>query len=198
MLNLLLILPFYALIAITVFFSHNADAAVVQSSGEDHIAIFVWVANESGGRKAQEEAKAHCASYNKIAKFRSLDKNVYTYDCVVYQDPSKTDQLKELEIEARLLELKATALRMIRDHANDTCSRVSNISEVTTIDISGEISAELKGVIKNIADLKAGADGQYHSEQSSGVPKQELRVAFKDSNECRLEVLKQLKSLLPD
>ena len=190
---------YFISITFAILFNHSAIAGTVQSAGEDHIAIFIWVANESGGREANEKAKAHCSNYNKIAKFKSLEKNVYTYDCVVLQDNARNEKIQDLEIEARILELKAKALRLIGEHANNTCNRISDTGDNITVDISGNMSAELKGVIKNLVDLKSGGKGMYRKETSSGIVKEELRVtAFKDSNECRLEVLKELKSMMPD
>jgi len=171
--------------------SYNVLAGNVLASGEDHFEIFMWVANQSASDEAGERAKEHCQKYSRKAKFKSLEKNVYKYECVEIQN--------KLSKEEERLALKAKALNLIKEFARDSCKEVSDEYQQKTIQFSGEIAAELKGLAKKIADLKGGASGQVHIEKGKGIPQKELRVAFKDSNECHLEVLKQLKDeLIPD
>ena len=157
-------------------FSSVVQAGFVQSSDDSHIQIFMWVANQSASNEALEKARSHCAQHNKTAKFKSLEQNVYKYECV--EVSAKSD-------DRRRLELIREYVREINKVADENCKDVTDGYQTKIIGVSGKAAAKMAGLAKTIADIEGDLKGGYYDEQNTGIPQHERRIAFKDSNECR-------------
>src|SRR5437868_2532489 len=65
--------------------------------------------------------------------------------------------------------------------------------EDSSTELSANARAELKGVVKKVADLGVGAAGKYTSAHYQGVLQQDLKAALQNSDKCRYDVFNALK-----
>lgn len=90
------------------------------------------------------------------------------------------------------------ALDTIADFADRFCKEISLKGSHTNIELSGSTKADLRGLLKKIADLELNGDAALESEEFEGVLQQDLVKALENSTDCRLEIWKDLKNkLLP-
>jgi hypothetical protein len=89
-----------------------------------------------------------------------------------------------------------SALREIREAANDICQSVPLEQSSEGTKLSGEAQARLNGLIGKVVDLGVKGAGEYDTRQSRGVLQQDLAEAIKGGNNCRLEVFRSLSDKL--
>jgi hypothetical protein len=84
------------------------------------------------------------------------------------------------------------ALPIIREFANNICTRVSLEVEGRTAELSGEAKAGLNQVISKFVNLGIQGAGRYQHEASKGPLREELAEAIKNSDDGKLAVLDKL------
>ncbi len=172
--------------AIVLLSSSFEVAAGILSSGEDHIQIFMWVAGQKANNKARAIANDHCGRYNKRAKFKSLEKNVYAYDCLPIQAVTPATPSTSLAQQRK-------ALAMITDTADSICEEVPTEVQLRKLELSGNAKAELNGLIKKFVDLEITGAGEYQrSDERRAVLEQDLAKAITDRSKCKTNVFNRL------
>ncbi len=64
--------------------------------------------------------------------------------------------------------------------------------------MTGQVTAELNGLAKRLADLGVKGTGTLSSTDFEGVLQPELREALNDVRACKLHVFDSLRKLIPD
>lgn len=184
--------------ALVIFFSSfGVLAANILSSDEDHIQIFMWVANQKASTKARNIADDHCERYKRRAKFKSLEKNVYAYDCVPIHHDAQTVPVKTASTS---LAQKEKALGIINDSADRLCEEIPTESQQSKLELSGNAKAELDGLIKKFVDLEIAGAGEYEkSDQKRAVLEKDLAQSIANRNDCKMKVFDRLvDKFIPD
>ena len=88
------------------------------------------------------------------------------------------------------------ALQQITDTADRICGLVQAAGSTSGGQATGEIKAELKGLIKKLGDLGFSAGGEVTSNQYEGLLQQDLPAALRDLRECELRVFNVLQEKL--
>ena len=167
-------------------------AAGILSSGEDHIQIFMWVAGQKANNKARAIANDHCGRYNKRAKFKSLEKNVYAYDCLPIQAVTPVQAVTPATPSTSLAQQRK-ALAMITDTADSICEEVPTEVQLRRLELSGNAKAEFNGLIKKFVDLEITGAGEYQrSDERRAVLEQDLAKAITDRSKCKTNVFNRL------
>jgi hypothetical protein len=97
---------------------------------------------------------------------------------------------------ARADDLKAQveALNAISVFAGQTCGDpVPLVGRSDHLELSGDIKAQLAGVIAKVADLGISGAGKYKNENFKNVLHEQLAQTLKDGANCKLEVFKVLQ-----
>jgi hypothetical protein len=97
---------------------------------------------------------------------------------------------------ARADDLKAQveALNAINAFAGQTCGDPLPFDGRSDhLELSGDIKAQLAGVIAKVADLGISGAGKYKNESFKNVMHEQLAQALKDGANCKLEVFKVLQ-----
>jgi len=89
------------------------------------------------------------------------------------------------------------ALDMIADFAGHFCNNIPLAGSGNQLELSGDAKAELNELIKKIVDLKIEGAAKYLSGEYQGVLQKDLVEALKNSVNCKLEIWKDLKKLVP-
>jgi hypothetical protein len=90
------------------------------------------------------------------------------------------------------------ALKAITDTADRICGTVSPSGQSNSFKVTGDVKAELSGLVKKLADLGIIGSGEVSSTAYEGVLQQELSSTLKDVRDCKLKTLQILKErLLP-
>lgn len=88
------------------------------------------------------------------------------------------------------------ALEMIASFADKLCVSPPLKGKSTKQEISGSINAELKGIVKKIADLGITGAAKYNNSEYEGVLQADLVEIINNTNECKNEVSKRLERIL--
>jgi len=92
------------------------------------------------------------------------------------------------------LKAQVEALNAITNFAAQTCGDpVPLTGRSDHLELSGDVKAQLAGVIAKIADLGISGAGKYRSENFQNVLHEELAQTLKDRSNCKLEVFKLLQ-----
>ncbi|MFZ2652677.1 MAG: hypothetical protein WA210_21460 [Burkholderiaceae bacterium] len=94
------------------------------------------------------------------------------------------------------LDANQKALDMIRDFATKLCDSVPPQGRLQDVDLSGKAKAELKGVVKRIADLGIEGAAKYRTSEYEGVLQADLAKLLANQSTCKLEVWRDLKDKL--
>jgi hypothetical protein len=87
-------------------------------------------------------------------------------------------------------------LKEISETADRLCGYVAQSGHSSTLQLSGDVKAELSGLAKKLADLGVSGTGDINSAEYEGVVQQELTGALKDVRECKLKVFDTLQKKL--
>jgi hypothetical protein len=90
------------------------------------------------------------------------------------------------------LQRQEAALAMISKTANDICQSAPLEATNQGVNLSGEASAKLGGLVGKVADLGISGAGQYQTARSFGVLQKDLISALQSGNDCKLEVFRKL------
>jgi hypothetical protein len=99
-----------------------------------------------------------------------------------------------------VLDIQIRALRAITESAASICNVVKTEGSSQSVEVSGDVKAELAGVVKKLADLGISGAGRYASEKHDlTVLQQDLSNTIKSNSDCRKGVLELLKDkMIPD
>jgi hypothetical protein len=99
-----------------------------------------------------------------------------------------------------ILDLQIRALKAITDSAASICNVIKTEGSSESVELSGNVKAELAGVAKKLTDLGISGAGKYTSEKHDlTVLQQDLSDTIKSNADCRKGVLELLKDkLIPD
>ena len=96
-----------------------------------------------------------------------------------------------------ILNKQKEALDIIAGFANDICGGLEDHGEKTSVQVSGELNAEIKGLLKKLAGLGISGTAAFENESYQGVLQKDLASLLKDKIECRKMVIMEFKTLVP-
>jgi hypothetical protein len=88
------------------------------------------------------------------------------------------------------------ALSMIVETANEICQSAPLEATSQGMNLSGNATAKLGGLIGKVADLGVTGAGEYQTSHSMGVLQKDLITAIQSGNNCKLEVFRALRKEL--
>jgi hypothetical protein len=94
------------------------------------------------------------------------------------------------------LDRQKKALDMISRFANDICGGHQDSGETTSTEFSGQISADIKGLLKKLAGLGISGTAAFENKSYQGVLQKDLAELLKDKMKCRSMVMMEFKSLV--
>ncbi len=94
------------------------------------------------------------------------------------------------------LSLKAQQLKTISDFASEICNDIPLEGQGKDVELSGNASAKLRGLLGKLADLGVGGTGKLKTSQYQGVLRKDLASVIQSGRDCKLEVFKELKNEL--
>jgi hypothetical protein len=107
-----------------------------------------------------------------------------------------SDRTIPTSAQAQTLETAQQALQLISNTANDICQSAPLEQTNRGVDLSGEASAKVGGLVGRLADLGVTGAAQYRSGASKGVLQKDLIAAIQSANDCKLQVFKMLEAKL--
>lgn len=84
------------------------------------------------------------------------------------------------------------ALALITDTAQKICNDVPTAGERQSVEVNGNVKAELAGLLKKLGNVGVSGTGGYSSDEYAGLLQKDLAAALKDNSDCKLTVLKLL------
>lgn len=88
--------------------------------------------------------------------------------------------------------LDGRTLALINESANDICGSIDRDGGGSSTAIEGNISAELSGLARRLADAGIDGSARLESDDYSNVVRQELGSELANTRECRLRVFEML------
>jgi hypothetical protein len=96
-------------------------------------------------------------------------------------------------LKAQDLEAQTKALRAISAFAAETCGNpVALEGSSTNLELSGDVKAQLRGLVAQVADLGVAGAGKYKNDAYKNVLHEQLAEALKDNATCKLKVFELL------
>jgi len=94
---------------------------------------------------------------------------------------------------------KAVALQEVADTADRICGIVATSGSSTSESVSGQVNAELTGLLKRLAGLDIGGSGSVQHRDYVNVIRSDLPEALRSMQQCKLQVFDHLlKVFFPD
>jgi len=90
----------------------------------------------------------------------------------------------------------ADALGAITDTAAKICNTIPTSGARDEVAVSGDVKAQLSGLLKRLGDLGISGTGQYTHDEYVGVVQEQLATALKNNSDCRLTVFMALQGKL--
>jgi hypothetical protein len=94
------------------------------------------------------------------------------------------------------LESTQQILQLISDTADKICNVVSTKGEVNSSEVKGNVTAQLRGLARQLADVGLSGTGSITSEQYENVFRSDLASTLKDNTACRYKVFDTLQQKL--
>jgi hypothetical protein len=88
------------------------------------------------------------------------------------------------------------ALTLISNFADKLCKDVPLKGGSDSVELTGSAKAELKGIVKKMADLGFEGAAKYKDSGYEGLLQADLAATIKDKTQCRLQVWNDLKDKL--
>ncbi len=88
------------------------------------------------------------------------------------------------------------ALKVISDFANEMCDKIPIKGKGENVELTGEARAGLNGLFKKLANIGIEGVADYQKSEYEGLLQKDLAATLKDSRNCKLEILNQLKSII--
>lgn len=95
---------------------------------------------------------------------------------------------------AESLEVQTKALALITQTADGICSIVSQAGSSQSLNVKGDVKAQLNGLIRQLADLGISGAADFTADQYEGVIHADLATAIQHNAECKLKVFDTLQS----
>jgi len=92
---------------------------------------------------------------------------------------------------------QAEALNIIAEFANRICGEYKDIGSSESVDISGEITTEINGLLKKLAALGISGTAAYYDKAYQGVLQEDLIDLLKNQMHCKENIALQFKPLVP-
>ena len=97
-------------------------------------------------------------------------------------------------LKAQDFEAQTRALRTISAFAAETCGNPLALEgNSTDLELSGDVKAQLQGLIAQVAGLGITGAGKYKSDAFKNVLHEQLADALKDNATCKLKVFEVLQ-----
>ena len=97
-------------------------------------------------------------------------------------------------LKAQDLEGQTKALRAISAFAADTCGNPLALEgKATDLELSGDVKAQLQGLVARVADLGMTGAGKYKDKDFKNVLHEQLAEALKNNATCKLKVFEVLQ-----
>ena len=85
-------------------------------------------------------------------------------------------------------------MRAISAFAAETCGNSLALEgTATNLELSGDVKAQLQGLVARVADLGMTGAGKYKSDAFKNVLHEQLAEALKDNATCKLKVFELLQ-----
>jgi hypothetical protein len=94
---------------------------------------------------------------------------------------------------AESLEKLTKALDLITDTADKICNIVRPEGSSQQMKVTGEVKAELGGLIKRLDDLGISGASNFETDEYEGVLQADLAVALQRNIECKLKIFQKLR-----
>ena len=94
---------------------------------------------------------------------------------------------------AQSLEVQTKALAQITDAADKICSIVSHAGNSQSLQVKGEVKAQLSGLMKRLADLGILTIADFTTEQYESVIRADLAETIHRNAECKFKVFDKLQ-----
>jgi hypothetical protein len=99
---------------------------------------------------------------------------------------------------AEPLAQQADGLKLITDTADRICNVVTAAGSSSSIDVQGQVKAELRGLASRLVDAGISGSGKLSEERYQSVLRQDLAGTLRDNAACKLKVFEALSSrILP-
>lgn len=95
------------------------------------------------------------------------------------------------------LDKQKEAMDVIVRFADSICGYYQDQGSSKTLDVSGEINAGLKGLLKNLADIGITGTAAYKDNSFQGVLQKDLAELLKDQIKCKSKVAELFIPLVP-
>ena len=96
--------------------------------------------------------------------------------------------------DAQPLDDQAKALKLITDTADRICNVVAAAGSSKSLEVQGQLKAELNGLASRLADVGISGAGKLNEEQYQNVLRQDLAGTLRDNAACKLKVFETLSS----
>ncbi|MGY4226391.1 hypothetical protein ACVMIH_003752 [Bradyrhizobium sp. USDA 4503] len=96
--------------------------------------------------------------------------------------------------QSQSIDAQAKALDLITKTADSVCSIVEHHGNSESLNVKGEVKAQLSGLIRQLADLGISGAADFNSDQYVNVIRTDLAVAIKDNAQCKFNVFDKLQA----
>lgn len=100
----------------------------------------------------------------------------------------------EASAQPQAIDVQAKALDLITKTADSVCSIVTQHGSSESVNVKGEVKAQLDGLIKKLADLGINGAADWKSDQYEGVIRTDLASAIQNNAQCKFNVFDKLQA----
>jgi hypothetical protein len=100
----------------------------------------------------------------------------------------------EASAQSQSMDAQAKALDLITKAADSVCSTVKQAGSSESLNVKGEVKAQLNGLIKQLADLGINGAADFNSDQYEGVIRTDLATAVLNNAQCKFNVFDKLQA----
>ncbi|QOZ33255.1 hypothetical protein XH92_17550 [Bradyrhizobium sp. CCBAU 53421] len=100
----------------------------------------------------------------------------------------------EASAQSQAIDAQAKALDLITNAADRICSIVNQAGSSESLNVKGEVKAQLSGLIRQLAELGINGAADFNSDQYVGVIRTDLATAIKDNAQCKFNVFDKLQA----
>jgi hypothetical protein len=100
----------------------------------------------------------------------------------------------EASAQSQSIDVQAKALDLITKTADSVCNIVKQAGSSESLNVKGEVKAQLNGLIKKLADLGINGAADFNSDQYEGVIRTDLATAIQNNAQCKFNVFDKLQA----
>jgi hypothetical protein len=97
---------------------------------------------------------------------------------------------------AQSLEAQGKALELITGTADKICNIVYLAGNSQSVKVTGDVKAELSGLVRQVVNLGLKGAGELNSDQYEGIIRADLATAVQNNAQCKLKVFLSLKDTM--